>query len=315
MNKFVLLIFSILLTAFTGCSSGGEDIPSQEQEKDVLTISIKEYSVKPEGEDMVVSFNTNKDWTVTSNVAWCVLSVSNGQKGAQSLNIKVLANEEMKDRTAVVTIKAGTATGTVTIVQKAPETMLELAQKDFNVTHKGDNLKISFKTDASWTVSSDQDWCVLSDTEGDEGENEITVTVNCNETDEDRIAKVTIKAGSATSTITIVQGKNLYINTDSETYKVSFIGGIIEVEVKHNVEYEILIDASWITKTDSEQGEEKEILMFEAESNQGADERKATITFYNQDLDLKTSIVVTQGGMPEDNSIQPNGSLGNMTWG
>ena len=156
---------------------------------------------------------------------------------------------------------------------------------------------------------------MLSDTEGDEGEKEITVTVKANETEEDRNASIIIKAGSASSTIVVTQGKKLYISTDSETYKVSFIGGIIEVEVKHNVDYEILIDASWITKTDSEQGEGKEILLFEAETNQGAEDRKTTITFYNQELDLKTSIVVTQGGIPEDNSIQPNGSLGNMTWG
>ena len=315
MNKCFGLIWGILLIAITGCSSGGEEIPSQEPEKDVLSIPLKELSAKPEGGEVVISFTTNKDWTASSNSDWCVPSVLNGQKGTQSVTLKVSANEDQKDRTAIVTVKAGTASGTIAVVQKAPETKLEVKQKDFNVIYKSEDVKITFTTDASWTASSDQDWCVLSDTEGDEGEKDITVTVNGNETDEDRKANITIKAGSVSSTITIVQVKKLYISTDSETYKVSFMGGIIEVEVKHNVDYEILIDASWITKTDSEQGEGKEILVFEAETNQGAEVRKATITFYNQELDLKTSIVVTQGGMPEDNSIQTNGSLGNMTWG
>ena len=77
----------------------------------------------------------------------------------------------------------------------------------FTVEEGGKAIAISFKTNKAWTASADQNWCILSKTSGEAGEISITATVDANATDQERIAKITIKAGTATATTTVNQAK------------------------------------------------------------------------------------------------------------
>lgn len=77
----------------------------------------------------------------------------------------------------------------------------------FTVEEGGKAIAISFKTNKAWTASADQSWCILSKTSGEAGEISITATVDANTTDQERIAKITIKAGTATVTATVKQAK------------------------------------------------------------------------------------------------------------
>lgn len=320
MRVNVMLFLSTFLFLMTGCSSGGgEDVPSPTPtpEKDVVSLPTKNYSVNAEEGNLTVSFTASTSWTATSSEDWCVLSASSGSKGSQSITLTIAENTETSDRTATVTIKSGTASATVTITQKAKTVTLELTEDHFEVSSAQTDVTIRFTVDADWTAESDQDWCVLSATSGNEGSQELVVTIATNETGEVRTAKVTLKSGSTSQTVTIVQDKNFYISVTNEACEISFIGGIIEVEISSNVDYEISIDASWIKQTGTaDAGSVKQgTLEFEVESNSSEEERKATITFTNKEHQLEKTVVVTQKGMPKDDSVQPSGNLGNMTWG
>lgn len=77
----------------------------------------------------------------------------------------------------------------------------------FTVEESGKAVAISFKTNKAWTASADQSWCILSKTSGEAGEISITATVDANTTDQERIAKITVKAGTATAISTVKQAK------------------------------------------------------------------------------------------------------------
>lgn len=77
----------------------------------------------------------------------------------------------------------------------------------FTVEEGGKAIAISFKTNKAWTASVDQSWCVLSKTSGEAGEVSITATVNANATEQERVVKITIKAGTATAIATVKQVK------------------------------------------------------------------------------------------------------------
>ena len=77
----------------------------------------------------------------------------------------------------------------------------------FTIEEGGKAIAISFKTNKAWTASADQSWCILSKTSGEAGEISITATVDANTTDQERIAQITIKAGTATATAIVKQAK------------------------------------------------------------------------------------------------------------
>ena len=77
----------------------------------------------------------------------------------------------------------------------------------FTVEEGGKAITISFKTNKTWTASIDQSWCILSKTSGEAGEISITATVGANTTNQERNAKITIKAGTATAIATVKQAK------------------------------------------------------------------------------------------------------------
>ena len=75
----------------------------------------------------------------------------------------------------------------------------------FTVEESGKAIAISFKTNKAWTASADQSWCILSKTSGEAGEISIMATVDANTTDQERVAKITFKAGTATAIATVKQ--------------------------------------------------------------------------------------------------------------
>lgn len=77
----------------------------------------------------------------------------------------------------------------------------------FTLEEGGKAIAISFKTNKAWTASADQSWCILSKTSGEAGEISITATIDANTTDQERVAKITVKAGTATATTTVKQAK------------------------------------------------------------------------------------------------------------
>ena len=96
---------------------------------------------------------------------------------------------------------------------------------------------------------------------------------------------------------------------------LDYAGGTVSVKVKCNAPFEIACQDTWIKQVNTSSSQLEQTLLFQVETNQSENNRDAEITFYNEEKKLRQSIVIQQEGKPEDTSVKPSGTIGNMTWG
>jgi hypothetical protein len=214
-KQYKYLLMTLLSLIFLGaCSSGEDDIPepAPKPDPDKVTISTTNLTTEANGGTSKLTFTTNKAWTASSNQAWCKLDKTSGTSGAITINLTLEANTTDQERTAEITIKAGTSTATATIKQAKKEPAedpdkITLGESSFSVEAEGKVLTITLTANKAWTATSDQTWCTLSQTSGEAGTISLTATVSANTTDQERTAKISFKAGTATATATVKQAK------------------------------------------------------------------------------------------------------------
>ena len=117
--------------------------------------------------------------------------------------------------------------------------------------------KITFFANRDWTVSCSEDWLHIQPLSGTASDNnEITLSCDSNEGDEDRSAEVTITADGLTKVISVNQLRSLtfYLSVQHISLYHPFIlvngdAQTIEVPVISNFEYSVNIRAPWIRPT------------------------------------------------------------------
>lgn len=124
----------LLLTMMVGCwscSSGGGDDPTttpthKPEEKPQIEVTTTAPVLTHEAGTASVNFTSTTDWTIDvaegCAVSWCTVSPTSGGKGANTLTITTVSNDTYNERSAKVTIKAGTTTQSFVITQKPAPT-------------------------------------------------------------------------------------------------------------------------------------------------------------------------------------------------
>ena len=105
---------------------------------------------------------------------------------------------------------------------------------------------ISFTVNDDWNLSiantaSGSLWCIASEYSGSKGKVTVTFSVTENTAYENRSVAVTIKSGTITKTFTITQKNADALLLTNDKFEIGKNGGIIEIEVKSNIDYEIEI--------------------------------------------------------------------------
>lgn len=158
------------------------------------------------------------------------------------------------------------------------------------------SLQISFNASGKWNASSSEQWCRLSSTGGEAGSAVLSVSVEKNETGNDRNATVTISTAKSSATIKVKQNM-IYVMDFAETdYLLPCTGDTIAVSFSTNMSYEYSIpdEASWIKPVVKSRAIENHTHYFYVESNSTYDNRNAKIAFINKANRDKKEISITQ---------------------
>lgn len=158
-------------------------------------------------------------------------------------------------------------------------------------------------SDMDFTISASAKWFTIDVTEGLAGETK-TVTVACEPSTLSslRNGSITIKSGTSTYTINVVQsaaggeldplislsGNNVTVLGEGETFSTS---------VQANVEYEVEIQGDWISEDPSVSTKsvvEKHTHSFIAAPNMTGAERTGKIRFYNDEYGIEAILNVRQ---------------------
>lgn len=160
---------------------------------------------------------------------------------------------------------------------------------------------ISFTTNKDWTISISEsggyiDWCSVFPTEGKAGENQVKVIVTENTDIVDRNVTLTLKAQNLTKQIVVTQKQKDAITLTASRFELDRNGGEIQVEVKANVDYNVIIPQQyqdWI--------HEKEVTFnqytFEIDKSMEYDKREGEIIFQSGNLEEVLNIYQSGGGI------------------
>ena len=176
-----------------------------------LTVNTSDLTFVATGAEKEISFNTNKNWTITSDQTWLTLSQTSGEpsKDAISVNATCAENTAYTSRTANVTISAGGLTNTIKVTQDAAKKVVSLAVSTDNISISGQGGTASFTVTCNdnWTITNIPDWLKLSQTSGTESASAVTVNVTVKQnlfyTSNDK--SITIKSNSDNTVVKYIR--------------------------------------------------------------------------------------------------------------
>ena len=208
---------SATVTIKSGSASKTFLIKQEGKEADKIEIENTSFEVATKGESISLSFSTNTNWTASSDMDWCILSSEKGEKGKNSISLTINANEESEDRTAIVIIKAGTATKEITIEQYRLES-ISIEKTAYEINSDGGSFTVDVAANTNYEVKISDNW-VKADKQSD---GKITFTIEKNDQVQSRETVIKLAGKYIEKQFTIRQsGKNV----DPEGTGKDFIKG------------------------------------------------------------------------------------------
>ena len=185
----------------------------------------------------------------------------------------------------------------------------ELIIKDLEFDNESDEYTKEFRNEdlSNYEAIPDQSWCTVV---LDVATSKMTVTVEDNETFDDRTAIVTLRDkvdGMTSRTFKVKQKQSNVIRTGEGAYTVGTDGGQVVIEVESNVDYQVIIqDATWVKRPSSSgtRGLVKSSVVLEVERNTSEKQRSATVILENTATGARSEVVITQEFKPYFSLIQ-----------
>ena len=294
-------LLSFFINLLTACSGGGEELdePAPPPSQPTITLQTSASDFPAEGGSNTVSFTASVAWTASvvdsRTDSWCSVSPASGPAGNADIIITTMANDTPDDRSISVVIKAGSAQKTVMVSQKQKDALTVTSNKFF-VSVDGGEVKIEVKANIDFTYTIDESAKNWITAVGSRALKTSTLVFNVapNEASEIREGTLTISNGDLQETVTVYQfGTQPVIILTKNEYEVPSDGGQLQLEVEHNVEFDVSIDVDWITQIVS-RSFGSSTLTFNVAENTESNDREGTITFTSKNGTVTQKVKVLQ---------------------
>ena len=170
---------------------------------------------------------------VSSSETWCTVQASapSATLKAVTVTVTVQENTDVNDRTAIITLAAGSESQQVSVKQTAADGLLVEAPEP--VTAEGGTVEISLTTNGDPEVTCGVDWITRVQTKADMAGRTYTFIVDKNESYSatDRIGRITFTLGTLVETVDVVQRPSrtynwVGMNSDALTLAKQMYAGI-----------------------------------------------------------------------------------------
>ena len=149
---------------------------------------------------------------------------------------------------------------------------------------------VDLKSSYGWSVKLINDradgWISWTPTSGKRGEASVEITVNQNDSYEERSATLLFKCGWKEQIIVVTQKQNDALLVSAAKVEVEKEGRSFDIELQHNVNFTVSVDpgaSQWLTRTKTK-GLETSIISFYAAPNDDIAKRHGVITFQSDDV-------------------------------
>lgn len=202
-NTYLLVPFVWMLSMVAvACSDDDAGYTVEE-----TRISKTEMTFGKSGGTQTLSVLADVSPVLTSNQDWCeVTYVSVTQRGTYTYNVEVEANPNTDDRTAVISVTAGSFSSSVQVTQTAADGLI-VEQTVYNVVAAGGLVSITVTANGDYTYVINDSWITEATlTEGSRAMTDSTLnfSVSANHSSE-RTGTITFTLNDVTETVSIVQ--------------------------------------------------------------------------------------------------------------
>ena len=166
--------------------------------------------------------------------------------------------------------------------QKPVEPSLSLKDQEISAPAAGLEQTVTFQTNQDWSATPDAGWVTVTPASGSAADGSATITVSVvkNDTFDARSAKVSVKAGPLSATITVNQaGKDVVFTLSDQQLNAETAGLEKTIEFESNADWTASSDASWLTVTPAsgKASDAKVSITIKAEKNETFDARTAKV--------------------------------------
>jgi|AGTN01.3.fsa_nt_gi Leucine Rich Repeat./IgA Peptidase M64. len=304
MKKIIYDILIGLILILVSCSKNEEVDPSPTVP--TVNISVSDLVFSDIGaEPSFFTITSDVPWVInfsdTKNVpTWCKVEPMSGNAGTTNVVVSIIQdNDSYDDRSTNMKIMAGQTVKIITIVQKKKNAII-LSKNKFEVGPDESTIQIDLKTNIEYAIDIPEEfasWIIKGSapkTKGLQDKSEI-FTIREGTVDGARKGLIIFKSGELKDTVSVFQAqKNALILTQKE-YNLSNETTSIEVELRSNVEYEVVIpkEAVWVKKSQT-RAMRTDVLSFSVDKNETYDDRTAKIAVKDKNSSLSDTLIIHQ---------------------
>lgn len=199
-----LKIMNLLLTLL-GCLFIPYSCSDNNSVEPDLKVSKTEMSFSAVGEVQSIYVQSNVDFTATSSADWLTLSPSSGQGTGHVVELKITAanNSSTDTRTALILIKAGEKTQTITVTQSYQD-LLIVANSSYSVDAAGGNITVNYQVSGTYDMTIGNDWITESATKATSSLSK-TFTIGANRNHFARKGIIVFSLGNNKDTVVVNQ--------------------------------------------------------------------------------------------------------------
>ena len=272
-----------------------ETITIIQTQKDALVLAKDSYVVNSEGDQIEIEVGHNIDLDIEIANDW-ITKVDTRAFVTETVvfNIAKHTGHDSREGTIIFKSKDGMLSQTVKVYQ-AQEDALIISKKDIVVSDEGGTISFELHTNVDFKVSDpDVDWLRAVTTRG-LTTHTLHYEVDANSSYNSREAKIVVTdtKNNKSETITIIQTQKDALVLAKDSYTIESEGGQIQIQLGHNVDYNMEISADWITKVDT-RAYITEQLTFNIAENLNETAREGFIIFRSKDGKLSQTVLIRQ---------------------
>ena len=273
-------------------------ISVSQKQKDALTVTSSKFEVSADGGEIEIEVKANIDFNVEieeSAKSWVTHRSTRAIK-TSTLIMEVDENDGAEKRKANISISGNGLKETITIYQEGAKPTIVLSQNDYTIPSEGETITVEVKSNVDVMVEMPKDasWITENTTRG-MSTNTYYFDIETNEEYSQRTAEIkfTNKTNNLSEVVKITQTQKDALVVAKDSYTVDSDGDQIEIEVGHNVNFDVAIDCDWITQEQT-RAFTNETLTFYVDKNPTTDNREGTIIFKSKDGKLSQTVKVYQ---------------------
>ncbi len=271
-----------------------------QKHEDALILSKDKFDVAQEGGTISVEWQSNVDCRLT--IPWKFdswIKEAPKSKGMETttFDLVISANEAFEKREGFVVVSGNGLKDTVHIYQVANERTLILNQASHDVPAEGGTVEVELKSNVNYRMTIPTDarkWISQATTRALRVER-FVFRVAANTSYDSRKAAIVFEDRNSdlSDTLYICQKQTDALLLGKKKFTVSGKGENIEVGLKSNIDYEVILP-DWISRLQTKALVE-EVLTFQVAKNDGQDVRKGEIVIKDKKSALSETIRVVQG--------------------